>query len=120
MNNENLEIPNLNNKENKEGKKNNKTYKEFIIDFKNYITTRQRNELLELFFRMLIVAGIVLLLYVPFILFKEIGPNIFVFLGINYTTAAINRYNIFMNTVYSIAGIAVYFILLKVQRKFVK
>ena len=63
-----------------------KTFKVFMKDVHKYITSKNTSELLSLLWRLLIIAGFVILLYLPFQLLMDIGVNIFFIFGIDFTS----------------------------------
>lgn len=117
--NDNIEMPKTNKEENiieesKEMvKKDVKTFKIFFKDVKEYLTTRNTNELGELVWRLVLIALVVIALYVPFQLFRDLGINILISVGINFSDKTLNMYNSIFNIMYSIFGIVLFFVLCK-------
>lgn len=117
--NDNIELPKTNKEENiieesKEMvKKDVKTFKIFFKDIKEYLTSRNSSELGELVWRLILIALAVIVLYVPFQLFRDLGINILISVGINFSDKTLNMYNSIFNIIYSIFGIVLFFVLCK-------
>lgn len=117
--NDNIELPKVNKEENiieesKEMvKKDVKTFKIFFKDIKEYLTSRNSSELGELVWRLVLIALAVIVLYVPFQLFRDLGINILISVGINFSDKTLNMYNSIFNIIYSIFGIVLFFTLCK-------
>lgn len=117
--NDNIELPKTNKEENiieesKEMvKKDVKTFKIFFKDVKEYLTSRNSSELGELVWRLVLIALAVIVLYVPFQLFRDLGINILISVGINFSDKTLNMYNSIFNIIYSIFGIVLFFTLCK-------
>ncbi len=117
--NDNIEMPKTNKEENiieesKEMvKKDVKTFKTFFKDVKEYLTSRNTSELGELVWRLVLIALVVIVLYVPFQLFRDLGINILISVGINFSDKTLNMYNSIFNIMYSIFGIVLFFVLCK-------
>ena len=117
--NDNIELPKTNKEENiieesKEMvKKDVKTFKTFFKDVKEYLTSRNTSELGELVWRLVLIALAVIVLYVPFQLFRDLGINILISVGINFSDKNKNMYNSIFNILYSIFGIVLFFVLCK-------
>ncbi len=117
--NDNIEMPKINKEENiieesKEMvKKDVKTFKTFFKDVKEYLTSRNTSELGELVWRLVLIALVVIVLYVPFQLFRDLGINILISVGINFSDKTLNMYNSIINILYSIFGIVLFFVLCK-------
>lgn len=117
--NDNIEMPKTNKEENiieesKEMvKKDVKTFKIFFKDVKEYLTSRNSSELGELVWRLVLIALVVIVLYVPFQLFRDLGINILISVGINFSDKTLNMYNSIFNIMYSIFGIVLFFVLCK-------
>jgi hypothetical protein len=117
--NDNIEMPKINKEENiieesKEMvKKDVKTFKTFFKDVKEYLTSRNTSELGELVWRLVLIALVVIVLYVPFQLFRDLGINILISVGINFSDKTLNMYNSIFNIMYSIFGIVLFFVLCK-------
>lgn len=117
--NDNIELPKTNKEENiieesKEMvKKDVKTFKTFFKDVKEYLTSRNTSELGELVWRLVLIALAVIVLYVPFQLFRDLGINILISVGINFSDKTLNMYNSIFNILYSIFGIVLFFVLCK-------
>ena len=117
--NDNIELPKTNKEENiieesKEMvKKDVKTFKTFFKDIKEYLTSRNTSELGELVWRLVLIALAVIVLYVPFQLFRDLGINILISVGINFSDKTLNMYNSIFNIIYSIFGIVLFFTLCK-------
>ena len=117
--NDNIELPKTNKEENiieesKEMvKKDVKTFKIFFKDVKEYLTSRNSSELGELVWRLILIALAVIVLYVPFQLFRDLGINILISVGINFSDKTLNMYNSIFNIIYSIFGIVLFFTLCK-------
>ncbi len=117
--NDNIEMPKTNKEENiieeskKMVKKDVKTFKIFFKDVKEYLTSRNSSELGELVWRLVLIALVVIVLYVPFQLFRDLGINILISVGINFSDKTLNMYNSIFNIMYSIFGIVLFFVLCK-------
>ena len=117
--NDNIEMPKTNKEENiieesKEMvKKDVKTFKIFFKDVKEYLTSRNTSELGELVWRLVLIALVVIALYVPFQLFRDLGINILISVGINFSDKTLNMYNSIFNILYSIFGIVLFFVICK-------
>ncbi len=117
--NDNIEMPKINKEENiieesKEMvKKDVKTFKIFFKDVKEYLTSRNSSELGELVWRLVLIALVVIVLYVPFQLFRDLGINILISVGINFSDKTLNMYNSIFNIMYSIFGIVLFFVICK-------
>ncbi len=117
--NDNIEMPKTNKEENiieesKEMvKKDVKTFKIFFKDVKEYLTSRNSSELGELVWRLVLIALVVIVLYVPFQLFRDLGINILISVGINFSDKTLNMYNSIFNIMYSIFGIVLFFVICK-------
>lgn len=117
--NDNIELPKTNKEENiieesKEMvKKDVKTFKIFFKDIKEYLTSRNTSELGELVWRLVLIALAVIVLYVPFQLYRDLGINILISVGINFSDKTLNMYNSIFNIIYSIFGIVLFFTLCK-------
>ena len=117
--NDNIEMPKINKEENiveesKEMvKKDVKTFKTFFKDVKEYLTSRNTSELGELVWRLVLIAIVVIVLYIPFQLFRDLGINILISVGINFSDKTLNMYNSIFNILYSIFGIVLFFVLCK-------
>ncbi len=117
--NDNIELPKTNKEENiieesKEMvKKDVKTFKIFFKDVKEYLTSRNSSELGELVWRLVLIALAVIVLYVPFQLYRDLGINILISVGINFSDKTLNMYNSIFNIIYSIFGIVLFFTLCK-------
>ena len=117
--NDNIEMPKTNKEENiieesKEMvKKDVKTFKIFFKDVKEYLTSRNSSELGELVWRLVLIALVVIVLYVPFQLFRDLGINILISVGINFSDKTLNMYNSIFNILYSIFGIVLFFVICK-------
>ena len=117
--NDNIEMPKINKEENiieesKEMvKKDFKTFKTFFKDVKEYLTSRNTSELGELVWRLVLIALAVIVLYVPFQLYRDLGINILISVGINFSDKTLNMYNSIFNIIYSIFGIVLFFTLCK-------
>ncbi len=117
--NDNIEMPKINKEENiieesKEMvKKDVKTFKTFFKDVKEYLTSRNTSELGELVWRLVLIALVVIVLYVPFQLFRDLGINILISVGINFSDKTLNMYNSIINILYSIFGIVLFFVICK-------
>ena len=117
--NDNIELPKNNKEENiieesKEMvKKDVKTFKIFFKDIKEYLTSRNTSELGELVWRLVLIAIVVVALYIPFQLFRDLGINILISVGINFSDKTLNMYNSIFNIIYSIFGIVLFFTLCK-------
>ena len=90
-----------------------KNMQKFLKDIKNYITSKNSSELLSLLWRLALIAGFVILLYVPFQLLMDLGSNLFVLFGIDYTTKLGNIWNSIWYISYGILAIVLFFILCK-------
>ena len=117
--NDNIEMPKINKEENiieesKEMvKKDVKTFKTFFKDVKEYLTSRNTSELGELVWRLVLIAIVVISLYIPFQLFRDLGINILISVGINFSDKTLNMYNSIFNILYSIFGIVLFFVICK-------
>ena len=117
--NDNIELPKTNKEDNiiEESKnmvkKDVKSFKIFFKDVKEYLTSRNTSELGELVWRLVLIAIVVIVLYVPFQLFRDIGINIIISVGINFSDKTLNMYNSIFNIIYSIFGIVLFFVLCK-------
>ena len=117
--NDNIEMPKTNKEENiieesKEMvKKDVKSFKIFFKDVKEYLTSKNSSELGELVWRLVLIALVVIALYVPFQLFRDLGINILISVGINFSDKTLNMYNSIFNIIYSIFGIVLFFMICK-------
>ena len=117
--NDNIEITKTNKEENiieesKEMvKKDVKSFKIFFKDVKEYLTSKNSSELGELVWRLVLIALVVIALYVPFQLFRDLGINILISVGINFSDKTLNMYNSIFNIIYSIFGIVLFFMICK-------
>ena len=82
-------------------------------DVKEYLTSRNTSELGELVWRLVLIALVVIVLYVPFQLFRDLGINILISVGINFSDKTLNMYNSIFNIIYSIFGIVLFFVVCK-------
>ena len=85
----------------------------FLNDIKKYITTKNSSELLSLLWRLLLVAGFVILLFLPFELISILGKNIFILFGIDYTIALQNIWESIWIISYCILAFVLFIILCK-------
>ena len=117
--NDNIEMPKENKEENiieesKEMVKEDvKTFKVFFKDVKEYLTTRNSSELGELVWRLVLIAIVVIILYVPFQLFRDLGINILISVGVNFSDKTLTMYNSIFNIIYSLFGIVLFFMICK-------
>ncbi len=129
-NNEIPELPKMNNEVIKEKQveeiketsvKEVKGMKVFFKDIREYITSKNSSELFSLFWRLLLVAGFVILLFVPFQLLMDLGSNLFLLFGANYTSTLATIWTSVWYIAYSILAFVLFFILCKDRYyKFVK
>ena len=93
----------------------------FLNDVKKYITTKNSSELLSLLWRLLLVAGFIIVLYLPFYLVNLLGFNLLILFGVNFTNRLGDIWNSIWYIAYSILAIVLFFILCKDRfYKFVK
>lgn len=98
-----------------------KGMKVFFKDIREYITSKNSSELFSLFWRLLLVAGFVILLFVPFQLLMDLGSNLFLLFGANYTSTLATIWTSVWYIAYSILAFVLFFILCKDRYyKFVK
>ena len=93
--------------------KESKSYKQFFKDAKEYLSTKNTKDLGEMLVRLLIIVAIIVVLNFPFMLFKDIFPEILMSVNANYTSDAINKFNAVVNIIYSILGIVLFFAICK-------
>ena len=98
-----------------------KGMKVFFKDIREYIASKNSSELFSLFWRLLLVAGFVILLFVPFQLLMDLGSNLFLLFGANYTSTLATIWTSVWYIAYSILAFVLFFILCKDRYyKFVK
>ena len=93
--------------------KESKSYKQFFKDVKEYLSTKNTKDLGEMLVRLLIIVAIIVVLNFPFMLLKEILPEILISVNANYTSDLINKFNSAVNIIYSILGIVLFFAICK-------
>ncbi len=118
MNNEmpkmnNQEEPNIIEESKKMVKKDAKDFKTFIKDTREYLATKNKKELQDLAIRLAIIVIIILLLFVPFQLFRDLGINILISVGINFSDKTLDMYNSVFNVIYSLFGLALFYTICK-------
>ena len=117
--NDNIELPKTNKENNiiEESKeminKDVKTYKSFCKDVREYLSTKNTSELGELVWRLVLIAIVVIILYIPFQLARDLIGNIIISVGINFNEKSLNLYNSIFNILYSIVGIVLFFSICK-------
>lgn len=104
MNND-IELPKLNNEK--------KSNIAFLKDVYKYITTRKADELLSLLWRLFLIALFVIVLYVPFQLFRDLGINILLTMGISFNETILNIWTGLWSVLYGIIAIILFFKLCK-------
>ena len=116
MNNEITELPKKNNdekniiKESKEMiKKDVKGFKTFIKDVKEYLTTRNTNELKDLVVRLILITIVIIILYVPYQFLMEIIEDIIRAASINYSEFALNKYYSIGRIIYLVLAIVLFY-----------
>ena len=117
----NNEMPKMNNKEEtniieeskKMVKKDAKDLKTFFKDTREYLATKNNKELQDLAIRLALIVIIILLLYVPFQLIRDLGINILISVGINFSNKTLDMYNSVFNVLYSLFGIALFYAICK-------
>ena len=90
-----------------------KSFIKFLKDAKDYITTKNTKDLWDLALQVIIIAVLILALFVPFQLVRDLGINVIISLGINFNDKILNTYNAVFNILYSVFGIVLFFILCK-------
>ena len=85
----------------------------FFKDLKDYLTKKGTKELGELALRLILIAVVVIVFYVPFQLFSDLGKNIIMSLNINFTDKFLNLYNAIFNIVYDVCALIAFFSLCK-------
>lgn len=85
----------------------------FFKDIKGYITSKNSSELLALLWRLLLIAGFVIILYVPFQIMMDFGSNLFILFGIDFTAKLGTIWNSIWYLTYSILAVVLFFILCK-------
>ncbi|MBR1417302.1 MAG: hypothetical protein IJ572_05790 [Bacilli bacterium] len=122
MNDENQipELPKINNEmqqpSNVVTQSNNKekhTLNEFFKDAFRYITTRNSSDLFALLLRLAIIAGFIIILSLPFQFVRDYGLDLIINLGINFNDKMQNTWYFIWNSLYTIFGIILFFILCK-------
>lgn len=106
----NTEVKVDNNNEKKEiiiNKKNSTI--QFLKDAYKYITSRDSSELLALLWRLLLIAGFIIVLYIPFQLFRDLGINILIMVGVNFNDTILDIWTSIWAIVYGIIAIILFF-----------
>ncbi len=91
------------------------SFAKFFKDLKEYITTKNTRELGELVVRLIFVAIIVIVFFLPVSLLKELIPNITYSLGINATTQDRAMYERIFTIVSNSIGIVLFFVLCRAR-----
>lgn len=84
-----------------------------FTDIKNYLTTRDSSELFSLLWRLLIIVGFIVILYFPVQVIMDLGINIFMLLGIEYTTRVAAIWTSLLNIIYGILALFLFYYLCK-------
>ena len=87
--------------------------KKFIKDVYKYLTTKNSSELLALLWRLLIIVGIIIVLYVPFYLLIELGSNLSIMFGIDFTAQMLNLWSSILNVLYAILALVLFLVIVK-------
>ena len=90
-----------------------KSFKEFFKDVRKYITSRNSSELFSLLWRLLLVAGFVIVLFVPFQIFMDLGINLFILFGIDFTSTIATIWDTCWYIIYGVTSIILFFVLCK-------
>ena len=85
----------------------------FLKDVRNYITTKNSSELFALLWRLVLIVGFIILLYFPFQLLMDLGVNLFMIFGFEYTTPIANIWTGVWNISYSILALVLFYKLCK-------
>ena len=89
------------------------TYRQFFKDAIKYITSKNSSELLSLLWRLLLVAGFVIILGVPFLLAKDLVHELLISFGINFDKNTLDMINLSLVIIYTIFAIYLLFKLCK-------
>ena len=90
-----------------------KTFKIFLKEVKDYLTTRNTNELKDLVVRLVLIAITVIVLYVPYQFIMEIIEDAIRTANINYSEIALTRYYSIGRIIYSVLALVLFYVLCK-------
>ncbi len=90
-----------------------KTFKTFIKDVKEYLTTKNSNELKDLVIRLVLIAITIIVLYVPYQFILEIIEDLIRTASINYSESFLTRYYSIGRIIYSVLALVLFYIICK-------
>ena len=89
------------------------SYREFFKDIIKYISSKNSNELLSLLWRLLLIAGFIIILGTPFLLLKDLIPEFMISFGMSFDKTGQDMLNLAFLLLYTILGIYLLFKLCK-------
>ena len=89
------------------------SYGQFLKDIVKYITSKNSSELFALLWRLVLVAGFVIILSLPFLLIKDLIPDLLINIGVNFDDKGLNLINLIFRVLYLIFAIFIFFKLCK-------
>ncbi len=102
-------IENVVKESNKVLKKETKSFIQFFKDVKEYLSTKKTNEIGEMLFREILIVAVLVVCYYPFMIFKDLGPNLLIAVNINYDS--VNKFYAIVDIIYSILVIILFFVI---------
>ena len=102
-------IENVVKESNKVLKKETKSFVQFFKDVKEYLSTKKTSEIGEMLFRELLIVAILIVIYYPFMIFKDLIPNLLIAININYDS--VNKFYAIIDIIYSILVIVLFFVI---------
>ena len=110
---EKKELPNMIDEAKESINKEIHSMKDFFRDIFKYLTTRNSKELLELLWRLALIAVFILLLFVPFQLVRDLLSDFLVSMGVEFSERMLAIYVSAFNAIYTIIALVLFFILCK-------
>lgn len=89
------------------------TYREFFKDVIKYISSKKSNELFALLWRFLLITGFVLVLGAPFVIIRDLVPEILITFNINFDKSGQDMINLIIVLIYVLLAIFLLFKLCK-------
>ncbi len=90
-------------------KKETKSFVQFFKDVKEYLSTKKTSEIGEMLFRELLIVAILIVIYYPFMIFKDLIPKLLITVNINYDS--VDKFYAIIDIVYSILVIVLFFVI---------